>query len=67
MKTKRLYYAYLIGILIILPIVNSVSVIAQGADYIGIDENDEFIWNLTYDEDQDEELGDDLGYNTTYF
>lgn len=46
---------------------NSVSVVAQGADYIGIHENNSYIWDISYDEEKDEDLGDDMLINTTLF
>lgn len=67
MKTKQKYYTLLVVVLFILPILNSISVVAQGADYIGIHENDSYIWDITYDEDMDKDLGDDTGINTTLF
>jgi len=67
MNTKQKYYVLLAVVLIIFPIMNSVSVVAQGADYVGINKNDSYMWDLTYDEDIDKDMGDDYGTNTTYF
>ncbi|GAG85206.1 unnamed protein product [marine sediment metagenome] len=67
MNTKQKYYVLLAIVLIIFPIMNSVSVVAQGANYVGFNKNDSYMWDVTYDEDRDKDMGDDWGINTTYF
>ncbi|MFX1444198.1 MAG: hypothetical protein ACFFHV_12340 [Promethearchaeota archaeon] len=67
MRNKRVYYVIITTILIIFPILNSVNAVAEGADYIGIKKNDEFIWNIKYDEEVDKQMGHDMGINTTTF
>ncbi len=66
-KTKRIFYVYLITILIIFPIVISVSAVAQSAYYIGSNENDEYIWDLTYDEELDKKMGDEMAIDRSVF
>ncbi|MBD3255689.1 MAG: hypothetical protein GF383_11400 [Candidatus Lokiarchaeota archaeon] len=64
---KRVFLKLLIFTLfIILPSVNCVSVLAKDKDdYVSIEEEEVFIWNTDYDEDEIEKMYADMGYNDT--
>ena len=66
MKDRKILFLITIGILFIFPLVNFVSAVAQ-EDYVGIDEDDIFVWTLTYDEDAIDEMSVDMGLNISYF
>ncbi|TFG07292.1 MAG: zinc ribbon domain-containing protein [Promethearchaeota archaeon] len=67
MKLRDKYYFYLVLILFISPLLHCVAVVAQKANYVGLEKNEEFIWDLKYDEEADLEFGNDIGFNTTIF
>ena len=63
MKDRKIFY--LVSILFIFPFVNFVSAVAQ-EDYVGFDEEDTFVWTMTYDEDAVDEMSLDMGLNISY-
>ena len=51
--------------MLLLPYINF-AVAAETPDYVGINEGDEFIWDVIIDDDQYEDFLEDLGYSETF-
>ena len=65
MKDRKIFYLVSVSILFIFPFVNFVGAVAQ-EDYVGFDEEDTFVWTITYDEDAVDEMSLDMGLNISY-
>ena len=65
MRSKKILFVLLITSMLILPFINFATA-ASTPGYVGIEEGDEFIWDVSIDDNQWEDFLEDVGFSETF-